>query len=519
MNIQGAVEQRRAIGLAAGLSVLVVLSLSIWQGAKGFSLWDEGFLWYGVQRVLVGEVPIRDFQSYDPGRYYWSAGLMSLFGDSGIMALRRSVAIFQWFGLFIAALLVVLARKSVGWFELLLASLIFALWMFPRHKLFDITIAIAAIGVITAWVANPSSRRSFLTGLSVGVIAFFGRNHGVYFATASLAAMGWLCLDQGSREGAIRRFGYWSLGVVVGYSPMLAMLVFVPGFDAAFSAGILFLFENKSTNLPLPVPWPWLVPFNALPIGESIRGVLAGCFFVATLAFGVTSLLWVCWQKVHGRRVPAALVATACLALPYAHFAFSRADVGHLAQGIFPMLVGAVVLIIHRTSPARYLLLTLLFAASLWSTIVSHPGFNCVFREACVPVTVSADELLMDSQTAADVSLLRELSDRYAPQGRAVMATPFWPGAYALLERRSPTYEIYPLFLRSDEFQRAEIERLRAADPGLVVILDFPLDGREELRYRNTHSMIYRHIIESYDHIPESPNNMYQIYKSRKDGR
>ena len=131
------------------LAIFVVTALFIWQGSTGFSLWDEGFLWYGAQRVMLGEVPVRDFLSYDPGRYYWSAALMSLWGNNSIMTLRGVVAIFQAMGLFVGLVLIARAKKKQSFLYLLLSAVTLAVWMFPRHKLFDISLSIFLISVLT----------------------------------------------------------------------------------------------------------------------------------------------------------------------------------------------------------------------------------------------------------------------------------------------------------------------------------------------------------------------------------
>ena len=76
---------------------LVIISLFL-QCNIGLNLADEGYLWYGAIQTASGKIPIRDFQSYDPGRYYWAAFWMLLLGK-GIIPLRISVAIFQTIGL------------------------------------------------------------------------------------------------------------------------------------------------------------------------------------------------------------------------------------------------------------------------------------------------------------------------------------------------------------------------------------------------------------------------------------
>lgn len=503
---------------ALTISGLVVLLSFFWQGNKGFNLWDEGFLWYGVQRVLLGEVPIRDFMAYDPGRYYWSAALASLFGDNGIMSLRATVAAFQALGLFVGLFLIAqpsrLKNKEDTIF-LFLSAITLAVWMFPRHKLFDISISIFLIGILAHLISKPTSRRYFLAGVCVGLIATFGRNHGMYGAMASIGVIAWLSIKNKSAPGCVRASALWAAGVLIGFSPVILMAIVIPGFAAAFWESVRFLFEHKATNLPLPVPWPWTVSFSTTSPGDAAQEVLIGLFFIGTLVFAGLSLIWVVYKKFRNEQVPPVLVASAFLAFPYAHYALSRADINHLAHGVFPLLIGCLVLLSVSVARLKWPLVLALCASSLWIMHAFHPGWRCLTSKQCLPVEVSGNQLKVDPATANDIALLRGLAEKFAPNGRNFVATPFWPGAYALLERRSPMWEIYALFPRTEAFEKREIERIKESNPGFVIIFDLPLDGREELRFKNTHPLTHQFILDNFDSIDVSQNSAYQIYKAR----
>lgn len=504
------------------ISCLVIFLLFVWQGNKGFNLWDEGFFWYGVQRVMLGEIPIRDFMAYDPGRYYWSAALLSVAGDNGIMSVRAAVAIFQALGLFVGLLLVTQSTKAKGKADVvfwLISAATLVVWMFPRHKLFDISLSVFLIGILTLLIRVPTPRRYILAGACVGLVAVFGRNHGAYGAVGSLGVIAWLSIKNTSGPGFLKGLAFWAVGLAFGFLPIVLMALFIPGFAVAFWESVRFLFEQKATNLPLPVPWPWTVNFATASFGEALRGLFVGSFFIGTLIFGVLSILWVIRQKIREQTVPPALVAAAFLAIPYAHFAFSRADVGHLAQGIFPLLIGSLVMLSGAVAKIKWPLAAALLAASFWVMHVFQPGWYCLSTKQCVSVEISGSNLQVDPGTAADIALLRQLADDYAPNGRAFIATPFWPGAYALLERKSPMWEIYALFPRSDAFETKEIERIRASKPSFAFIFDLPLDGRDELRFKSTHPLIHQYIRNNFEAVPNPHNPAYQIYKARDAGR
>ncbi len=503
--------------LIFSFSAFVVLILFIWQSNMRFNLWDEGFLWYGAQRVMQGEIPIRDFNAYDPGRYYWSAAFMSLWGDNGIVALRGSLAIFQIIGLFVSLLLVSRTIKKQNLFFLLLAAIILTTWMFPRFRMFDISLSILLISILAFLVENPTYRRYFFTGFCVGLVAVFGRNHGVYGIVGSVGVMIWLNIKSVEGPGLIKGFILWSAGVITGFMPILFMVLLIPGFAIAFWESIYFLlFEIKGTNLPLPVPWPWLVDFAALSVNRSIQGVFVGLLFIAIIIFGVLSISWVVLQKVSNKQVPPTLVAASFLALPYAQYSYSRAALDQLTLGIFPMLVGCLVILSTQKTKVKLSLALILCIVSIHVTYKSYPSWHCRAGKACVNIEISGSDIRVRGETARDIKLLRKLTNQYARDGRSFIATPLWPGAYSLLERKSPMWDIYALFPRSQSFEKAEIERIKVADPGFALIFDFPLDGRDELRFKNTHPLIHQYILDNFERIPDSPNPAYQIYRAKK---
>ena len=497
--------------------VVGFFTLFYWQGRYGLSLFDEGFLWYGAQRVMVGEVPIRDFMAYDIGRYYWSAAFMNLWGDNGIVGLRLASTIFQIIALYIGIKALVRSTETQSRIFWLLAVVTLVAWMAPQFRLFDASLPILLVGALSFLIERPSQRRYFLAGLVVGLAAVFGRNHGIYGVIGSLCVMAYLFSIRVSGSNRISSFSFWSLGVVVGYLPVLVFIVAVPGFALAFWESLRLWFEIKATNLPLPVPWPWLVPFGKLSTDEMLRSVAKGIFFIVIPVFGVLGIVWVIRKRLQSKPASPALIAAVFLTLPYAHYAYSRADLAHLGPGIPPFLMGILALLANQPAKIKWPFAALLCGASLLVMLPTHAWWQCHHSaQPCVDVTVVRDTLNIDVGTATSLASLNKLVAQYAPGDRTFIATPFWPGAYAALDRKAPMWEIYVLFPRSAAFQQDEIKRIKAANPGFIVIDDFPLDGREDLRFRNSHPILDQYFRDNFVPLQDDARNQaIQIYKSK----
>ena len=483
----------RHLWIVAFATAAVAL-LALWEIHGGFSLWDEGFLWYGSQRVLRGEIPIRDFQAYDPGRYYWSASFMALTGSDGIVVTRLAAYAFQAIGI-CALLLSVKAdriRATHSAMALLLALML--LWMFPRHKLYDATVCLLLLAGMAFWLRHPGARASLLLGIWVGLAACIGRNHGLYGAVAGMALL-LAYSEAGQRMKALMMF---AIGVFAGYLPVFLMLLISPAFAKEFIQGIGILFEIKATNLPIPVPWPW-----AWKAGFSIRDAVVSAHFLLLAAIPAAAIFLCIRRRILGQSTEATMVAAAFLSLPYAHFAFSRADINHLAQGILPTVIFAVLWMFHLRPSRRWSVLAAL-GMGLIVMLPMHPGWTA-WREGWQPTNIAGEQIRLPETGRIEIEALQNVLERNSASGKPFVATPYWPGAYALMRQRSPMWEIYALVPRKPAFERQEIARVQAADPSLILLMDYPIDGMDERRIERTHPLLYAYVLARYTELPADP--------------
>ncbi|MFN2541660.1 MAG: hypothetical protein ABR514_05760, partial [Chthoniobacterales bacterium] len=358
--------ERHALWLAL-LTVAVSIGWFLLDGHLKINFADEGFLWYGADAIRRGEVPMRDFEAYDPGRYLWVVGWSFLLGQ-GLVSLRLACVLFQCLGVFCG--LLVARRLSKNWLFLVCVALLLCAWMQPRFKLFEQSIALMAVYAGVLLLERPSLRRHFWVGVFGGLSAFFGRNHGAYHVFAIGLLIAWSAWTEGWRAW-LRRSFVWGCGLFVGYLPQLLMFLFVAGFFHAFVPYITGILKSGSTNLATSVPWPW-IDRSFLPFWFRLAGTVEGCWYVGLLLFFV--LAFVRLVRLGRKQLGdhPVLLASALVSLPYTHFVFSRPDIVHLGHGAPTAALGALALAFTFSGPAKriaFALAPVLLAASVMANL------------------------------------------------------------------------------------------------------------------------------------------------------
>ena len=500
---------------------LLTLALSIgWfllDGNVNVNLADEGFLWYGTYAMRHGQVPMRDFQAYDPGRYLWTVAWSYLLGD-GLAAMRLACVFFQCIGV-LAGLL---AARRLSRNALFLASvaLLLCAWMHPRYKLFEQSIALMSIYAGVLLLEKPTIRRHFGVGILGGLMAFMGRNHGAYH----VAAFGLLIVGAAWGKGWrvwCQRSAAWGGGVVTGYLPQALMFLLVPGYFSGFTENLRTIMA-KGTNLPAKVPWPWLV--QETDTGwHRWSAFVEGFYYVAFPLFFLLAVVRA-W-RLGGQRLAAhpVFVSAICVTLPYTHYVFSRPDIVHLSHGAPALALGFIALAFTMPGHmprlglalAPFLAVTSLLAnlyqigAAMLVLAAPHSLFEFEIRGRQMSVPTYIAKVLASAHT---------LSTELAKKDEPILFVPNLPGLYPLTGRLSPTNQIYFIYPATPEEDRALLAEMEAANVRWVMMHDYALDGREDLRFRNTNPIVFAWLRTNFDLVPIAtlPRDMVVLHRTRR---
>ncbi|WP_256759557.1 hypothetical protein [Cohnella sp. WQ 127256] len=483
-----------------GLSFILIGITFIIQANIGINMSDEGYLWYGAIQTSIGEIPLMDFQSYDPGRYYWVAFWFKIFGNTNILTLRLAVLLFLLIGLTCALLSV--RRVTKSWGSLLIIGTILMLWVYPRHKMFDISISMIAIYMVILLLEKPKPVRYILSGIFIGLAAFFGSNHGLYLLI-SFAITSLYIFFKIDRANFMKKIGCIGIGIFIGYSPRLLMFIFIPGSFKNFIDTIIWLFRLGNTNLPLPLPWPWRVDFTNLPVMDIVSGLIVGCLFLLVLLFPAGWAI----RSIIFKKTNLYLVASVSVGIPYIHVAFSRADLGHLAQGIFPLLLGScfwALEYLKRSKVKSIVFLTTMLIVSFLSVGRVQPlnqQIQAPPDNPFVKLDLAGNEISVDAFTANFIRTVQDIKNLYLKSGENLFIAPHTPTLYPLLNLKAPLWDIYLLFPETEDRQREQIQELKQNNVSLVILGDIALDGRDDLRFRNTHPILWEYLNINYEAI------------------
>ena len=345
MHISAWSAERRALALRAGL-LLAAFAILLVRVGRPPVVYDEGLILAGADRILLGEIPFKDFWNTHPPAQIWLvAGLFRLFGESMLVlrvydaAVKAGLALvlFDWAARFAPRPLALAAFTAAAiWLEYF-GSFGFGYTAFPALLLGVVSIR----WLVAACEAPPlalARRLIASAGLCTGFAAMFRLDFGAYAALAAVATIGAAQACQRPRPTRARlrdaavTLAVYGTGVIFPMVLSLAVLM-AQGVSVAKLVDILIIYPTRVfpeyRHLPLPAFTVWRLAYY-LPVWVGVAGLARGAWLA---------------RNAGGRRAAAiawfGLSLLALVSLPQAR---TRADMVHQAPLLLPTIALAVAL-------------------------------------------------------------------------------------------------------------------------------------------------------------------------------
>jgi hypothetical protein len=432
----------------------------------GLNLWDEGGIYVGGLRYLDGQKVFVDFYGYPPGRYWMVEAMFRLFGFQ-MLPVRYLYAVgTALFG--VAAFQI--ARR----------------FMPPVYVVFAVLLVVSAPAVyyqrfyglmflFNAWAAIVffENRRNWPWVVAAGVATYLFKAEVVLIAAPVYA---YILLSQ---------FGFGKKG-------WLALAAAAAVFALALLHNDLMKFiifriqvERQLWGNPFPLPWAGYqgAEFGLFPFLENMLFYLP--LFSACLLAGMA------WREKNGKLATLAYLQGAAMSL-----VVTRAGFDNLIRCL-PLFFIVAVYLAFRLSAARGFAAARVAAlASLvvvWVFYMADFNVKNGFYVGSIGAVREVDTMIgrgraqgvvASAEDAAVVGRVTDWIQLAVKPNEPIFAIPLNPIWYYLSGRKNPTaYDwVLPGIFRETRDEQQLVSRLDVVRPPLIIIVDIPIDGREERR-------------------------------------
>lgn len=468
-----------------------------WFCKYGLNVADEGLPLSGAIRVLNGDTPMVDFQSYPPGRFYLYVLIYKIFG-ANMLAVRLVVSFFTA----AAALMIFIASGNIMSRPFaLLAAMIFLVGPGTYYARYIPFFTAFSILVFAQYFAG---RKYALQGLGFvgGLTCLFRYDVGAFLLCAAFFVLALKNFHEGRWRNVFREGLSLALGVVVVLVPVVLAMA-VEGYLWDFIALNLKLLLGGYQKIALPFPrfnespWDeWLifyvplfvyaVAFSALLYAGLKKKIGGWDFFILyVLALGVVTFNQAIWRTQPENIVKVMIPAEILFAL-----------LGHRVYAGLPTLK------LKATWGILILTLPVLFGHTMLTKYKFYLGSAGVAGENYKRLDVDRGGIYPAKNQATVYREVVRYIQTHTEKDDPIYVTPFiGHPLYFLSERSNPGFFEWILLttplMYPNTFDRLA-KSLETSGVDVIVYFEFALDNMEDRRLKNFFPEFYNYLFDRY---------------------
>ena len=254
---------------------------------------------------------------------------------------------------------------------------------------------------------------------------------------------------------------------------------------------------------------------------QTIVSFSTASFFLLLPLFYIATNIFLLVSKKEYLKRKSLLAASGLVGIMYMHHAFIRADIAHLGQVIAPLLIGLPALPFAFNVNHKKMLCSTGLIIIFVMTILSAGTQSWYYRKASaapgtfVKSNIAGDNLWLYSWDAQYIETVKHINSQMVPADEGLLFAPWWPTMYPILQRTSPLRELWFFDPQPETRQKEMIEELKKKKVNWIILHNMGLDGRNELRFSNTHKLLWKYFQEYYEvlEIPGLPGSQRLLHR------